>query len=174
MNEVILVDQNDVEVGRAEKLIAHKKGLLHRAFSIFLFNSDGDLLIQKRAANKYHSANLWSNTCCSHPKPNETLQEATKRRLKEELNIETELSWSFSHLYRVEFDSGLIENELDHIFIGTYDMLPQINPDEVSDFKYISISDLTLDIEKHPEDYSFWFKELIEKVLNVKQKMALS
>jgi len=168
MDEVILVDKDDNEIGRAEKISAHQEGLLHRAFSIFIFNTKGELLIQQRAPHKYHSANLWSNTCCSHPKPDELLEKAVKRRLMEELNMEADLSWSFSFLYKAEFDNGLIEHELDHVFIGTSDEVATINPDEVIDLKYISITDLLDDIELRPDCYSFWFKEIINEVIEKK------
>lgn len=165
MEEVVLVDHLDNELGVEEKLLAHQKGKLHRALSVFLFNSKGEMLIQQRAAEKYHSANLWSNACCSHPRPQETTEDAASRRLSEELGINTKLEWLLSFQYKVAFDNGLIEHELDHIYIGTTDELPQPNPDEVSAVKYIGTEELKKDVIQYPEHYTFWFRELIHEVL---------
>jgi len=158
MDKVILVDESDRVVGESEKLKAHKDGLLHRAFSIFIFNSDNKLLIHKRAANKYHSAGLWTNTCCSHPKPGETTIEAAIRRLNEEMGMHCKLNFAFSFVYETTFDNGLIEHEYDHVFIGVSDELPTPNPTEVSDWQYANLQDIQTDIQNRPSEYTEWFK----------------
>ena len=134
LSNVILVDTKDNQTGISEKLEAHKKGLLHRAFSIFLFNDQDQLLLQKRADEKYHSGGLWTNTCCSHPSPGEFLIKSAQNRLKEEMGISTSLSPLFSFIYKAEFDNGLIEHELDHVFIGTFNANPLPNPEEVGEW----------------------------------------
>lgn len=160
-NEVVLVDSNDIELGTMEKLEAHEKGLLHRAFSVFLFNDKGEMLIQKRADTKYHSAGLWSNSCCSHPAKNETIEEAAKRRLVEEIYIETELKKLFSFEYRAELNRNLVEHELDHVLIGFCNSFQKINPEEVSEMKFVSMNELKEDLAKFPENYTAWFKIII-------------
>ncbi|WP_422358661.1 isopentenyl-diphosphate Delta-isomerase [Reichenbachiella sp.] len=165
MEKVILVNEKDEEVGSEEKLLAHQKGLLHRAFSIFLFNSAGDMLIHKRADGKYHSAGLWTNACCSHPRPSEQTHDAAIRRLSEELGLEAELSFLFSFTYQSEFDNGLTEHELDHVFWGISDKKPIPNEEEISDFKYVAPDKLLKHIEEHPDEYTFWFKKIVERVL---------
>lgn len=161
MEQVILVDSRDREVGMMEKMKAHQKGLLHRAFSVILFNNKGELLLQKRAFQKYHSAGLWSNTCCSHPKPEERTETAVKRRLKEEMGINTDLSFLYSFIYKYEFENQLIEHELDHVYIGLYDDSPVLNPEEAEDFKWITWQNLLTDIKANSDTYSFWFKQII-------------
>jgi isopentenyl-diphosphate delta-isomerase len=163
MPKILLVNKNDKEIGFDDKLKVHKLGLFHRAFSIFIFDSKGRLLIQKRAKNKYHSGGLWSNTCCSHQKQNETLDIATHKRLKEEIGFDCELKPSFNFSYQVKFDNGLIENEFDHVFIGFCDKSPKINPKEASDCKYIFLSELKLDIKNNPQNYTDWLKIIMEK-----------
>lgn len=158
LNQVILVDEKDQEIGQMEKLEAHEKGLLHRAFSIFIFNSLGEILLQKRAKEKYHSGGLWSNTCCSHPRPGESNQAAATRRLREEMGMYTELLPTFSFIYKSELDKGLTEHEFDHVFIGFTDDIPHLNPDEADDYCYISPSLLRIGIKNHPEEYSEWLK----------------
>lgn len=160
-DSVILVDENDNETGYLDKLEAHQKGVLHRAFSVLIFNSAGELLLQKRADNKYHSAGLWTNTCCSHPRPNEPMPEAVQRRLKEEMGIECETNFGYKFLYRAKLDNGLIEHELDYVFIGMCDDKPVINLEEVSDWKFISLVNLRKDLIKNPTDYTYWFKEIM-------------
>jgi len=160
--EIILVDEKDNEIGRGEKLKVHREGKLHRAFSIFIFNSKGEMLIQQRAKTKYHSANLWSNTCCSHPKPNETLEKATQRRLKEEMEIQCDLKELFSFIYRVNL-GNLIEHEFNHVFVGKFDGNPKPNREEVQDWKWITVKDLKKDIKENPEKYSYWFKIILDK-----------
>ena len=155
---LILVDNKDQEIGQMEKLEAHQKGLLHRAFSIFLFNSKGEMLIHKRALNKYHSPGLWTNACCSHPKPNETTLQAATRRLEEEMGMATDMKELSSFIYHHEFSNGLIEHELDHIIIGHTDQKPVINTSEVDSYKYVGLTDLEESIQNNPDDYTVWFK----------------
>ena len=162
--DVILVDEHDVPLGTMEKLEAHKKALLHRAFSIFIFNSKGDVLLHKRAAGKYHSAGLWTNACCSHPLPGEDTLVAASRRLKEEMGISTPLKKVFEFTYSSSFDNGLTENEFDHVFIGIYD--GEIIPDkeEVSDFCYKTPGEVRDELQHHPKHYTEWFKIAFPKV----------
>jgi isopentenyl-diphosphate Delta-isomerase len=158
MEQVILVDQYDKEIGQMEKLEAHEKGLLHRAFSVLIFNSTGEILLQKRADCKYHSAGLWTNTCCSHPQPNESLEEASKRRLKEEMGIDLQPFFAFKFLYKVALDKGLTEHELDHVFFGIYDGLPKLNESEASDWKFMKVDDLKQEMINQPNQFTHWFK----------------
>jgi isopentenyl-diphosphate Delta-isomerase len=158
MENVLLVDANDRVIGTIEKMEAHQKGLLHRAFSILIFNSKGEMLLQKRASGKYHSGGLWTNTCCSHPMPEESMETATHRRLKFEMGIDIPTTFAFKFLYKVRLDRELIEHELDHVYVGTFDGSPAVNPAEVEDWKYISLHDLKLDMQAHPENYTHWFK----------------
>jgi isopentenyl-diphosphate Delta-isomerase len=163
--KIILVDENDNEVGQEEKIKAHKENMLHRAFSVFLINSKNEHLLQKRAENKYHSGGLWTNACCSHPRPGETTEAAAHRRLKEEIGIDCPIKEIFSFKYNVKFEENQItENEYDHVFIGKTDDEPILNLDEASAFKWINSEELFADIGKHPENYSHWFKIAIEKV----------
>ncbi|MEO9967090.1 MAG: isopentenyl-diphosphate Delta-isomerase [Reichenbachiella sp.] len=166
MEEVVLVDEKDNVIGRSEKLEAHRQGHLHRAFSIFIFNTKGRMLLQQRAADKYHSGGLWTNACCSHPRPDESTPEAANRRLKEELNMEAVLEFMFSFQYKAAFENGLIEHELDHVFVGTSDESPTLNTDEATAYKYVSTDELLIDINIRPEAYTFWFKEIVDKVIN--------
>ena len=158
MNEqrVILVDADDVEIGTMSKSRAHREGRLHRAFSIFIFNSEGRLLLQKRAADKYHSGGLWTNSCCSHPRPGERIAQAAERRLKEELGIICALSSEFTFTYKAEVGNGLIENEFDHVFFGTYDgpVLPDAS--EVSDVRWMRMNDLADDLRTSGDHYTAW------------------
>ncbi len=157
MEEVILVDEQDVEIGTLEKMEAHIQGKLHRAFSIFIFNEKGEMLLQQRAIEKYHSGGLWTNTCCSHPRPGENNNEAATRRLMEEMGFTTTLSKIFDFKYHALFDNGLIEHEFDHVFTGTYDGI--ITPDlkEVKDFQFLSIQNIKSEINLNPEKYTAWF-----------------
>lgn len=166
MDRVILVDENDNPVGEAEKMQAHRAGLLHRAFSVFLFDEEGNILLQRRALSKYHSPGLWSNTCCSHPAPGEDTLAAASRRLNEELGIENcPLQHRFAFTYRVEFADGLIEHEYDHVFTGTFNGEPAPNPDEVMDWKWIRVDELKTDIVINPERYTYWIKEALGSVI---------
>ncbi len=161
MEMVVLVDELDREVGTMEKMEAHRLGRLHRAFSILLFNRKGELLIQKRANTKYHSAGLWTNTCCSHPRPDEPMEKAIRRKLLHEMGIEAHPAYSHKFIYKTTVGE-LIENELDHIFTGKFDGEPVINAEEVEDWKYISVPNLILDIQAHPEKYTYWFKLIVK------------
>lgn len=156
--EVILVDAHDQELGLMEKMEAHRQGLLHRAFSVFVLNSKGELMIQQRAAEKYHSGTLWTNTCCSHPRKGETAEEAAHRRLQEEMGFDCPIQKVLEFTYRAELDKGMIEHEYDHLFIGEYEGEPQLNPDEAMAWKWMRIEDLSADIQDHPERYTAWFK----------------
>jgi isopentenyl-diphosphate delta-isomerase len=161
MEEVILVDKNDNAIGTMEKMEAHRKGALHRAFSVLLFNSNGEILLQKRSATKYHSAGLWTNTCCSHPLPDEKIEDATRRRLKEEMGIDLQPEFVYKFIYKVALEKGLIEHEYDHVFIGTFDGEPAINKNEVEDWKFVTVHWLKHDISQHPDHYTFWFKQIL-------------
>ncbi|MDG2152800.1 MAG: isopentenyl-diphosphate Delta-isomerase [Crocinitomicaceae bacterium] len=165
MIEVQLVNPKDEPIGSMEKLEAHQKGLLHRAISVLIFNSKGEMLLQRRALKKYHSPGLWTNTCCSHPYPFEIPEDAASRRLNEEMNIDSKLDFVFKFIYKTEFSNGLIENELDHVFIGYSDDTPHLNTDEAVAFRWVTINDLQRDIEKNPENYTVWFKIIIEEHL---------
>lgn len=162
MEHVILVDENDRAVGTMEKLEAHRKGVLHRAFSVILFNDDGKLLLQKRSGNKYHSSGLWTNTCCSHPLPGETMDAATRRRLKQEMGIDLQPVFSHRFIYKAQLDHDLIEHELDHVYIGTYNGSPEINQNEVEDWKYVDFQWLKEDMRKNPFSYTAWFKLIVD------------
>jgi len=161
MEQVILVDEQDCEIGTFEKLEAHKQGLLHRAFSVLLFNSKGEVLLQKRSSKKYHSAGLWTNTCCSHPRPGESVQDAAHRRLQEEMGIDATPEFAYSFIYKTTLENGLIEHELDHVLIGSFEGIPHVNNQEVEDWKFESIDWLKKDIISNPEHYTFWFKEIL-------------
>lgn len=164
--QVILVDENDIPRGSMEKMEAHKKGELHRAFSIFVFNSKGELLLQKRARNKYHSGGLWTNTCCSHPEPDEDIQEAAHKRLQEEMGFDCKLRNIFNFIYEAKLNNELTEHELDHVFIGYYDDLPSLNYLEVSEWKAKTVIEIREDIRLNPDHYTVWFKIIFEKVMN--------
>lgn len=155
--EVILVDESDTPLGRIEKMEAHRQALLHRAFSVFIFNSKGEMLLQQRASGKYHSAGLWTNACCSHPRPGEDTGEAAIRRLREELGFTTPLVKLFDFTYRSEYDNGLTEFEFDHVYVGTYDQ--DIYPDkqEVSDYGYWSLVGIRDGLRSTPEKFTSWF-----------------
>ncbi|MCF2443808.1 isopentenyl-diphosphate Delta-isomerase [Dyadobacter sp. CY345] len=165
-NQVVLVNENDDEIGLMPKLEAHQKGALHRAFSIFIFNTKGEILLQQRAFGKYHSEGLWSNTCCSHPYPNESTVNAAKRRLYEEMGIHSPLNFLYSFQYQAAVDNGLIEHELDHIFWAVSDEKPEINAEEVLNYKYISPRELRADMIKNPGSYTEWFKICLDEVLS--------
>ena len=156
--KVILVDENDTQVGLMPKLEAHQKGLLHRAFSVFIFNNNHQLLLQKRAVSKYHSGGLWTNTCCSHPREGEETINAANRRLIEEMGIKTNLRKVFDFIYKAELDNELTENEFDHVFYGLYNEDPIINIEEVDDFKWIDMETLNNDITANGQNYTVWFK----------------
>ena len=161
--QVILVNEKDEPIGLMGKMEAHEKGLLHRAFSVFVFNSKQEVLLQQRAACKYHSPNLWTNTCCSHPRAGETNQQAGERRLQEEMGLQVPLQEVFSFIYKAPFDNGLTEHEYDHVLIGYSDAQPQINPEEVASWKWLSLEAIKEDILQVPEQYTAWFKIIFEK-----------
>ena len=162
---LILVDENDRPCGVMPKLQAHEQGALHRAFSVFIFNSNGDLLLQKRADSKYHSPGLWTNTCCSHPAPGQATLEAARRRLFAEMGIGAELTYVLKFRYKSTFANRLTEHEIDHIFIGTSDEKPAINPEEVSGFTYMPVAAIVEDMTLFPEKYTSWFRIIWERFL---------
>ena len=164
--KVILVDKNDKEIGIGEKMKIHREGKLHRAFSIFVFNSRGELLLQKRAKSKYHSGGLWTNTCCSHPRSGESTERAAHRRLKEEMGFDCELKEIFSFTYKAKLDNDLFENEFDHVFIGNFDDNPLPNPKEVDEWKWVNLEELKRDIKENPTNYSYWLKISIDKTIS--------
>ncbi len=163
LDQVILVDSQDKAIGTAEKLKAHEEGKLHRAFSIFVFNSKNELLLQQRAKSKYHSGGLWTNTCCSHPNPIEPIEKTIHDRLQFEMGFDSELKHLFAFEYRAEFENGLIEHEYDHVFLGNYENNPNPNPDEVEDYKWISWSDLQTDLKQNPSKYTAWLHILMDR-----------
>lgn len=163
---VVLVDQNDQKLGLMEKQQAHVAGLLHRAFSVFVFNSKGELMIQQRAADKYHSPTLWTNTCCSHPRDNETYEAAAHRRLEEEMGFDCALDFKFSFIYKADLDNNLTEHELDHVFIGHFDGEPKLNPKEVMAYRWVNLEDLKNDIKINSQDYTAWFKIIFENYVS--------
>ncbi len=163
--KVILVTLKNEPIGLMPKLEAHKKAVLHRAFSIFIFNNNNELLLQQRALNKYHSPGLWTNTCCSHQRQGETNLEAGKRRLKEEMGIECNLKELFWFVYKAPFDNGLTEHELDHVMIGSYNKNPIINTDEVASYEWKTIDDVAQDIKINPDKYTVWFKIIFKEYI---------
>jgi len=161
--QVILVNENDEQIGLMAKQEAHEKALLHRAFSVFIFNDEDELMLQQRALDKYHSPGLWTNTCCSHQRDGESSIEAGERRLKEEMGFTVPLKESTSFIYKARFDNGLTEHEYDHILLGRYNQAPELNPEEVASWKWMRMEDVQLDIKKNPEKYTAWFKIIFEK-----------
>ncbi|CAI8153731.1 MAG: isopentenyl-diphosphate Delta-isomerase [Flavobacteriaceae bacterium] len=164
--QVILVNEHDEQIGLMPKMEAHEKAVLHRAFSVFVFNTKNELMLQQRAAHKYHSPLLWTNTCCSHQRDGESNIEAGTRRLKEEMGFTTDLKETTSFIYKAPFDNGLTEHELDHIMLGYYENEPIINKQEVEDWKWMPLEDVKHDINVHPEQYTAWFKIIFEKFYN--------
>lgn len=170
---VILVDTEDCIIGTMDKMEAHLLGKLHRAFSIFIFNSEGKLLLQQRAEDKYHSGGKWTNTCCSHPRSGEDTLEAAHRRLAEEMGMQCNLNYEFKFIYKAELTDELSEHELDHVFFGVSDNLPVINEEEVSNYKYASIESLREDIALNPSIYTEWLKICFDQVSEVYSKHFL-
>lgn len=162
---VVLVDENDNPIGLMEKMEAHHKAVLHRAFSVFIFNSKHELLLQQRAFTKYHTPGLWTNTCCSHPRDNESVKDAAKRRLMEEMGMKCDIREAFHFIYEAEVGQGLIEHELDHVFIGISDDTPFINKEEVASWKYDTMKIIREDIVQNPDNYTAWFKIAFEEVM---------
>lgn len=161
--EVILVNTSDEVVGTMPKMEAHRQAVLHRAFSVFVLNPQGQLMLQQRAADKYHSPLLWTNTCCSHQRMGETNIEAGKRRLSEEMGFETELRDLFSFIYKAPFDNGLTEHELDHVLLGYFSAEPRINPQEVASWKWMGLEEVSADLKARPELYTAWFRIVFER-----------
>lgn len=161
--QVVLVSEKDEILGVMDKMQAHENGILHRAFSVFLFNDKGEMLLQKRAADKYHSPNQWTNAVCSHPRMGETYMEAAKRRLKEELGIETPITYRFNFLYKADVGQNLWEHELDHVFTGNFEGEFKLNEDEVSEVRYISIDELDKEMSANPENFTEWFKIILKE-----------
>ncbi len=166
---VILVDKNDTIRGKASKIEAHRKGLLHRAFSVFLFNSKGEVLLQQRAWDKYHSGGLWTNSCCSHPQTENIMKEA-EARLNQEMGITASLTFLFKFHYRTGFENGLTEHEIDHVFIGYTDAIPRVNPEEVAAYRYVDPDLLGIELKKSPDHYTYWFRAIAKKVLEEVKK----
>ena len=164
MEKVVLVDRNNKKIGLEEKILAHKKGLLHRAFSILIFNSSRELLLQKRASTKYHTPDLWTNTCCSHPLDGENYEQATERKLFQEMGMQCVLEEHFNFIYKSKLSSSLIEHEHDTVFIGTSNLKPILNPDEASNFRYISLIDLKKEIDSCQSDFTPWFKIILDRI----------
>jgi isopentenyl-diphosphate delta-isomerase len=171
MEHVVLVNEQDQQIGIMEKMAAHIVPRLHRAFSIFIFNSKGELLLQQRALSKYHSPGRWTNTGCSHPRNGETLQEATARRLKEEMGMTCDMHEVFTFIYKAPVGLGLTEHEFDHVWFGQSDEEPKINHEEVEAWKYMSISDIEADMKQHPECYTEWFKISFEEIMKHRQSL---
>jgi isopentenyl-diphosphate Delta-isomerase len=164
---VILVDERDCSLGTMEKMAAHQRGLLHRAISVFILDGNGRLLLQQRAAHKYHSAGLWTNTCCSHPAPGEKAADAAHRRLRQEMGMEVPLEFAFTFQYRAAFENGLVEHELDHVFIGHASHAPVINPDEVADYRWLSLPEIERELVANPDAYTPWFKIIYKKIFDL-------
>lgn len=161
---VVLVNERDEELGTMGKLEAHRLGVLHRAFSVFLFDEKGRLLVHQRADGKYHSPGLWTNTCCSHPRPGESVLEAAQRRLIEEMGIDTPLEQKFSFVYKAKFENGLTEHELDHVLFGIWYGPAKPDPQEAQDWKYIPLDELDADMERYPEHYTIWLRTCWDRV----------
>ena len=160
---VLLVDEQDQVIGLMPKMEAHEKGVLHRAFSVFIYNARGELLLQQRAAHKYHSPRLWTNTCCSHQREGETNVAAGQRRLQEEMGFSVPLEDVLSFIYKTPFDNGLTEHELDHILVGHYDGEPTINPEEVMAYRWQAPAQVKTDMGRHPDQYTEWFKIIFNR-----------
>jgi isopentenyl-diphosphate Delta-isomerase len=167
---VVLVDPKDNEVGTAPKMAAHREGRLHRAVSVFVLNAAGEMLLQRRALGKYHSSGLWSNACCSHPRPGENPHQAARRRLKEEMGLDYTVDHLFSFIYRAELDAGLTEHELDHVYLGIGDADPVPDPEEVVDWRWVGLDELKLEMEEHPERFTAWFPLALPHVLEALAK----
>ena len=168
--QVILVDEKDHSIGLMGKMEAHQKGILHRAISVFIVNSKGEWLLQQRHSDKYHSGGLWSNACCSHPRPGESTEEAAERRLMEEMGLKSDLDKLFGFTYHENINNGLTEHEFDHVFIGFSDDVPEVNPIEVKDWKYLSFSEIQTEAKNTPEDFTVWFLKIMDRVHREIQK----
>jgi isopentenyl-diphosphate delta-isomerase len=168
---VVLVDEQDNPLGQMEKMETHMKGMLHRAFSVFIFNKNNELILQQRAFSKYHSPGLWTNTCCSHPRNGEITVMAAHRRLVEEMGFDCDFNEAFSFLYKSDVGDGLIEHEFDHVFIGKSEKKPFINEQEVNDWKYMKMEDIRTDMDQNPDRYTVWFKIAFDEVENYLNKI---
>jgi isopentenyl-diphosphate delta-isomerase len=166
IEEVILVNENDEELGAMEKMEAHQKAVLHRAFSVFIFNDKSEMLLQQRALSKYHSAGLWTNACCSHPRPGETTLAAAQRRLNEELGFQTPIHKVFDFTYKAEFENGLTEHEFDHVFVGNFNSNIHPNPSEVKAITYLTMDQVNSSLQTDPHKYTAWFHIAFPKVFN--------
>lgn len=166
MEQVILVDEHDVEAGTMGKMEAHEKAVLHRAFSVFIFNSRGEMLLQQRALDKYHSGGLWTNSCCSHPRPGEDTKAAASRRLKEEMGFDTPLQKAFDFVYKAGFDNGLTEHEFDHVFVGYYDGPVEPDPKEINNYAYRPMEQIKTELQTHPGKFTAWFQIAFPKLMN--------
>lgn len=164
IEKVVLVDTQDNPIGEMEKMEAHEKALLHRAFSVFIFNDNNELMLQQRGFSKYHSPGLWTNTCCSHPRMNENMEEAGRRRLIEEMGFDTEIIKIFDFIYKAQMNDGLTEHELDHVLFGRFNGEPVINPEEVAMWKWADMVEIEKDIAQKPEKYTVWFKIAFDRV----------
>jgi isopentenyl-diphosphate Delta-isomerase len=163
--KVVLVNERDEAVGVEDKTRAHLLGALHRAFSVFVVNGAGQLLVQKRALTKYHSGGLWSNTCCGHPRPGEALEQAARRRLKEEMGFESELTELFAFVYRAELEEGFVENEYDHVLLGRFEGVPDPDPAEVAEWQWLDLATLSVYLTERPQNYTYWFRISFERFL---------
>ncbi|WP_028115343.1 isopentenyl-diphosphate Delta-isomerase [Ferrimonas senticii] len=164
VEHVVVVDELGQVLGTQEKMAAHRSGVLHRAFSIFVFNSRGQLMLQQRALHKYHSGGLWTNTCCSHPRLHETFKQGAVRRLQEEMGLECELTEVFQFTYRAELDQGMIEHEFDQVLFGITDQLPKLNPEEAASFRFISLDELDQQMAQQPQQFTAWFQIAYQQV----------
>lgn len=174
IEEVILVDDFDVQIGTMEKMKAHEQALLHRAFSVFIFDEEGKMLLQQRALTKYHSAGLWTNACCSHPRPGENTIDAATRRLMEEMGFTTPIKKILHFTYQVKFDNGLTEHEYDHVFVGIYNGQIKLNKSEVHDYTFKSMPTIQEELQHHPHQYTEWFKIVFPKVMDWWQNQNFS
>lgn len=163
--KVVLVNEQDEAMGVEEKIRAHQLGALHRAFSVFVVNAAGQLLVQKRALTKYHSRGLWSNTCCGHPRPDEVLAKAARRRLSEEMGFDSHLTELFAFVYRTDLEDGFIENEYDHVLVGCFEGAPIPDPTEIAEWKWVDLAALSVDLKEHPESYTYWFRISFDRFL---------
>lgn len=164
---LILVDAQDCFVGLAEKILAHKENFLHRAFSVWVANSKGEVMLQHRAKTKYHSGGLWTNTCCGHPRPGETIEDAVHRRLKEEMGFDCDVYKAAEFVYQADFANGLHEHEYLHVFVGTYDGIPAPNPEEADGWKWVGLDGIVRDVNARPDAYTYWSKIALEKLIPV-------
>ncbi len=171
---VILVNKNDLPLGTMEKMEAHEKGVLHRAFSVFIFNSEGKMLLQRRALEKYHSPGLWTNTVCSHPRAGEKTLDAVHRRMKEEMGFDCDVEEAFSFVYNANVGDGLREHEYDHVFVGVSNSIPKPNPEEVGDWKYMDFNEVLDDIKTNPDNYTEWFKIAMKELAKNRDKIPVS